>query len=41
LVVAAKGHTEAVIIGGTQAVSAFDVKKLNDNTVQLHYEVKK
>jgi dihydrofolate reductase len=74
---AAKGHTEAVIIGGTQTVSAFvkaglvnelilvvepvlfgsglpllkdvifdcklsllDVKKLNDNTVQLHYEVK-
>lgn len=73
---AAKGHTEAVIIGGTQTVSAFikaglvneiilvvepvlfgkglplmeemeseyklslsDVKKLNDNTVQLHYQI--
>jgi len=73
----AKGHTEAVIIGGTQTVSAFlkaglvndlilvvepvlfgeglplvegvpaeykllllDVKKLNNNTVQLHYEIK-
>jgi dihydrofolate reductase len=73
---AAKGHTEAVIIGGTQTVSAFikaglvneiilvlepvlfgkglplmeeaeseyklsllDVKKLNDHTIQLHYEV--
>jgi dihydrofolate reductase len=72
-----KGHTEAVIIGGTQTVSAFvkaglvneiilvvepvlfgkglpllndveferqlvllDVKKLNDNTIQVHYEVK-
>jgi dihydrofolate reductase len=74
---AAKGHTEAVIIGGTQTVTAFfeaglvneiilvvepvlfgsglplmkevepeyqlallEVKKLNDNTVHLHYEVK-
>jgi dihydrofolate reductase len=74
---AAKGHTEAVIIGGTETVSEFvkagivneiifivepvlfgsglllfkdveseyqlsllEVKKLNDNTVQLHYEVK-
>jgi dihydrofolate reductase len=74
---AARGHTEAVIIGGTQTVSRFvkagmvneiilvvepvlfgkglplvtdiefeyklsllDVKKLNDNTIQLHYEVK-
>ncbi|HMI01791.1 MAG TPA: dihydrofolate reductase family protein [Pedobacter sp.] len=74
---AAKGHTEAVIIGGTQTVSEFfkaglvneiilivepvlfgsglllfkdvesdyqlsllEVKKLNDNTVKLHYEVK-
>lgn len=74
---ASKGHTEAVIIGGTQTVSAFmkaglvneiilvvepvlfgsgllfvddadfeyqlallDVKKLNNNTIQLHYEVK-
>lgn len=74
---AGKGHTEAVIIGGTQTVSAFvkaglvneiilvvepvlfgsglpfvedleleyqlallDVKKLNSNTIQLHYEVK-
>lgn len=73
---AAKGHTEAVIIGGTQTVSVFvkaglvnelilvvepvlfgkglplfsdvesehklsllDVKKLNDNTVQLHYQI--
>jgi dihydrofolate reductase len=73
----AKGHTEAVIIGGTQTVSTFlksglvnelvlvvepvlfgkglplvkdvdfeyklslfDIKKLNDNTIQLHYEVK-
>ncbi|UPK72445.1 dihydrofolate reductase family protein [Chitinophaga filiformis] len=73
----AKGHTKAVIIGGTQTVSAFirkglvneiilvvepvlfgkglplvndveaeyqlallDVKRLNDNTVQLHYVVK-
>jgi dihydrofolate reductase len=72
-----KGHTEAVIIGGTQTVGAFmkaglvneiilvvepvlfgsglplvedaefeyqlallDVKKLNNNTIQLHYEVK-
>jgi dihydrofolate reductase len=72
-----KGHTEAVIIGGTQTVSAFvkaglvneiilvvepvlfgkglplvndvelerqlallDVKKINDNTIQVHYEVK-
>jgi dihydrofolate reductase len=75
---AAKGHTEAVIIGGTEAVSGFvkaglvneiilvvepvlfgsglpllravefdyklsllDVKKLNANTLQLQYEVKK
>jgi dihydrofolate reductase len=75
---AAKGHTEAVIIGGTQTVSAFikarlvneiilvvepvlfgeglpllkdveseykltlsEVKKLNDNTVQLHYQIKR
>jgi len=74
----AKGHTEAVIIGGTQTVSAFikaglvnelilvvepvlfgkglplmeevdleykltllEVKKLNDNSVELRYEVKK
>lgn len=73
----AKGHTEAVIIGGTQTVDAFvkaglvneiilvvepvlfgkglplvneadfecklsllDVKKLNGDTIQLHYEVK-
>ncbi|MGF6928831.1 dihydrofolate reductase [Chitinophaga sp. W2I13] len=73
---AAKGHTEAVIIGGTQTVSAFmkaglvneiilvvepvlfgsglplvsglefenrlellDVKKLNNNTVQVHYKL--
>ena len=71
-----KGHTEAVVIGGAQAMSAFvnaglvndiyfvieptlfgtelplltgvardiklrltDMKKLNDNTVQLHYEL--
>lgn len=71
-----RGHTNAVIIGGTTAISAFvnagladdiyfviepalfgsglpllkgveaelklhllDVKKLNDNTVQLHYEI--
>lgn len=75
---AAKGHMEAVIIGGTQTVNEFleaglvneiilvvepvlfgnglplvkdvefeyqlallDVKKLNSNTIQLHYEVKK
>lgn len=75
---AAKGHTEAVIIGGSQAVSAFmkaglvneiilvvepvlfgkglpllrdveqeyplllsDVKQLNENTVQLHYRIKR
>jgi dihydrofolate reductase len=75
---AAKGHTEAVIIGGTQTVNEFlkvglvneimlvvepvlfgnglplvkdvefeyqlallDVKKLNNDTIQLHYEVKK
>jgi dihydrofolate reductase len=75
---AVKGHTEAVIIGGTQTVSEFmkagmvdeiilvvepvlfggglpllknieseyqlsllDVNKLNDNTVQLHYSIKK
>lgn len=75
---ATNGHTEAVIIGGTQTVNTFvkaglvdeiilvvepvlfgrglpiveevetdyklslsDVKKLNDHTVQLHYEVKK
>ena len=74
---AAKGHTEAVIIGGTQTVSEFvkaglvnelilvvepvlfgkglpllkdvefeyklsllDMKKLNDNTVQLHYQIR-
>ncbi|WP_173003023.1 dihydrofolate reductase family protein [Chitinophaga sp. SYP-B3965] len=74
---AAKGHTEAVIIGGTQTVNTFvkaglvnelilviepvlfgkglplideldleyklllsDVKKLNNNTVQLHYKIK-
>jgi dihydrofolate reductase len=73
-----KGHTEAVIIGGTLTMSAFinaglvddiyfvmepvlfagglplinrvgfdlkmqllDVKQLNDNTVQLHYAIKK
>lgn len=73
---ATKGHTEAVIIGGTQTVSAFikaglvnelilvvepvlfgkglplvddvefeykltllEVKKLNDNSVQLHYRI--
>lgn len=72
-----RGHTEAVIIGGTQTLSAFfkaglvneiilvvepvlfskglslvedvtfeyqlalqEVKKLNDNTVQLHYQIK-
>lgn len=75
---AGKGHTEAVIIGGTQTVSAFikaglvheiilvvepvlfgkglpllkdveseyklslsDMKRLNDNTVQLHYQIKR
>lgn len=74
----AKGHTEAVIIGGTQTVSSFikaglvneiilvvepvlfgeglpllqdvqseyklslsEVKKLNNNTVQLHYQIKR
>jgi|SRR6266536_2700307 len=77
-ILAKKGHTEAVIIGGAMTMSEFinaglvddiyfmmepvlfgsglpllknvqlesklnllEVKKLNDNTVQLHYEIKK